>query len=150
MSETLLQVRSDWHARSSADVTTELATDQRWGLTETEAANRLGTLGPNRLGEVEEETWWEEALESIREPLQLLLLAVGVAYFVLGEIADALTILAVILTVSAIEVINELRAKRALEALRSLAGPTATVIRDGAPMELAASDLVPGDLVLLS
>ncbi|HZA51068.1 MAG TPA: hypothetical protein VE549_10015, partial [Myxococcaceae bacterium] len=83
------------------------------------------------------------------EPLQLLLLAVGVLYFVFGEAQDAITILAVIVVVSAIEVVNEIRAKRAVATLSSLSAPTATVLRGGSPREVASSEVVVGDAVLL-
>lgn len=96
-----------------------------------------------------EEPWWREAIESLTEPLQLLLLAVAAAYFVLGETADAITIVVVILAVSAIEVVNELRGKRAVAALSKLSAPIATLLRDGRPIEVAAAEVVAGDVVLL-
>lgn len=71
-------------------------------------------------------------------------------YFWLGETDDAITILAVILTVACIEVFSELRAKRAVASLSSLASPQATVIRDGKPSEVPTRELVTGDIVLLA
>lgn len=141
---------ADWHVRPRDDVVSALATDSVHGLSRAEAAARLEPNGPNLLRAAREEPWWEEALESIREPLQLLLLAIGILYFLLGEIEDAITIVAVIVAVTAVEVFNELRAKRAVAALSSLGAPAATVIRDGSPAKVPTSDLVPGDLVLLA
>jgi Ca2+-transporting ATPase len=139
-----------WYVLRSEDVLSALSTDRSHGLSGEEASARLGRNGPNALHAEKEELWWEEALESIREPLQLLLLAIGVVYFLLGEIEDAVTILAVIVAVTVIEVANELRAKRAVAALSSLGAPMATVIRDGVPDKIPARDLVPGDLILLA
>lgn len=139
-----------WHARSSRDVVSALDTDATRGLTSSQASKRLSRHGANVLRPPKEEPWWHELLESLIEPLQLLLLAVAVAYFLLGETEDALTILAVILVVAGIEAVNELRAKRAIAALSSLSAPHATLIRNGEPIEVPAARVVPGDLVLLA
>jgi P-type Ca2+ transporter type 2C len=139
----------DWHLEPVDDVVRALATDPTRGLDPAEATARLDRDGPNTLAARRQEPWWEEVLESLREPLQLLLVAVGVAYFLLGQVDDALTILAVILVVSAIEVFNELRAKRAIASLSSLGAPSGTVVRGGTPRRIPSADLVAGDLVLL-
>ena len=138
-----------WHAQPASEVACALAADATRGLSAAEAASRLNRHGPNRIAEAKEEPWWEELLESLREPLQLLLVAVGVVYAVLGELENALTILAVIVTVAAVETLSEARGKRAIGALRTLGAPTASVVRDGTPLEIATADLVPGDLVVL-
>lgn len=140
---------SAWHTESADSVAQSLGTTALRGLSADEARARLLQAGPNRLRARKEDPWWEELLESLREPLQLLLLAVCVAYFAFGEVADAITILVVILAVSSIEVINEMRAKRAVASLASLTAPTAIVLREGAPSEISAEELVPGDVVLL-
>ena len=139
-----------WHSRSVDDVVGELRTDPVHGLTSIDAAERLAQHGPNALLAEKQEPWWREALEALTEPLQLLLVAVAGLYFWLGETEDALTILAVILTVAGIEVFTELRAKRAVAALSSMAAPHASLLRDGLHIEVATRDLVPGDVVLLA
>ncbi len=138
-----------WHDRSSDQIVSALATDPARGLSPAEAASRLEQSGPNQLRPARAEPWWEEALESIREPLQLLLLVIGVVYFLIGEIEDAITIVVVILAVTTVEVFNELRAKRAVATLSSLGAPAATVIRDGIPAKVPANELVGGDLIVL-
>lgn len=138
-----------WHERPSDEVVRALSTDAARGLSQGEAASRLARGGPNQLRTARAEPWWEEALESIREPLQLLLLVIGVVYFLIGKIEDAITIVVVILVVTSLEVFNELRAKRAVAALSSLGAPAATVIRDGTPAKVPASELVAGDLIVL-
>lgn len=139
-----------WHERAPDEIVSALATDPVGGLSQAEAAVRLERDGPNLLRVAREEPWWEEALESIREPLQLLLLAIGVVYFLIGEIEDAITIVVVILAVTSVEVFNELRAKRAVAALSSLGAPAATVVRDGVAAKVPASELVAGDLIVLA
>jgi P-type Ca2+ transporter type 2C len=139
-----------WHARSNRDIVAELGTDPARGLSSSDAAQRLAKDGPNALHEEKQEPWWHEALEALAEPLQLLLIAVAGLYFWLGETEDAFTILAVILAVAVIEVVSELRAKRAVAALSSMAAPIASVLRDGRHAEVATRELVAGDIVLLA
>jgi Ca2+-transporting ATPase len=143
------ETASDWHARTPADVARALGVDPHNGLTAAEAAQRLARYGPNRLAQARQEPWWRELVESLREPLQLLLIGVAVVYALIGEFEDALTIFVVIVAVSAVEVATETRAKRAIASLRTMSAPTTTVLRGGAPVEIIAADVVPGDAVLL-
>jgi len=127
-----------------------LRVDPGRGLSAAEAAQRLARHGPNTLLAARREPRWEELLESLREPLQLLLLGVGVVYALLGELQDALTIFVIIVVVSIVEVANETRAKRSIAALGILSAPTTTILRGGQPIDIAAADVVPGDVVLLA
>ncbi len=119
------------------------------GLSAAEAQGRLATSGPNRLREEEHEGFWDEYLEELTEPMILLLLVTGVLYSILGTLEDAVTIFAIIFTLVAVEVVNEQRAHKAIEALRDLAEPTAAVLRDGRRQELPVEAIVPGDLLVL-
>ncbi|HUX86104.1 MAG TPA: HAD-IC family P-type ATPase, partial [Chloroflexota bacterium] len=139
-----------WYTQPIDAIETELGTSLIVGLSPTEASARARQLGPNTLERAKVEPWWEEVVESLTEPLVLLLLVVAVLYAVLGSLGDALTILAVILLVAAVEVMNESRAKRAIVSLRTLAAPVVPTVRDGQLGEIPARELVPGDLVLLS
>ncbi len=123
--------------------------DPHGGLTTEQAGARLHLFGPNELVSPRHEPWWEEEVEALTEPLVLLLIGVAVLYGVLGELRDAVTILFVVLTVAAVEVINEGRAKRAIASLRSLSSPTATALRGGRAAQVPSLALVLGDLVLL-
>src|SRR4029079_15914934 len=91
----------------------------------------------------------EELVESVVEPLQLLLVAVGVLSALFGELRDAIAIFVVIALVSAVEAISEVRAKRALRALRDLSAPTAVVRREGAAAVVPFDSLVVGDVLLV-
>lgn len=119
------------------------------GLSAADAAQRLAEVGPNRVSTGRDETFWHELLESLREPLVLLLLAVGGLYFLFGEMRDALIVLGVIVAVAITEASIEWRAGRAVAALASLAEPKALVWRDGQLLEQPVETLVPGDLLEL-
>jgi Ca2+-transporting ATPase len=90
-----------------------------------------------------------ELVESVVEPLQLLLVAVGVLSAIFGELRDAIAIFAVIALVSVVEAISEVRATRALRALRDLSAPNALVRRAGAVASVPLDALVIGDVLLV-
>jgi Ca2+-transporting ATPase len=138
-----------WHPMTVTEAILAAGSNAECGLSNETAARRLKTNGPNLLFEAREESWLEELDESLREPLHVLSVAVGVVYWVIGALADALTIFAVIVAVSAVEVVNELRAKRAISALSILSAPPASVIRGGQARDVAAAHVVKGDIVLL-
>jgi P-type Ca2+ transporter type 2C len=90
-----------------------------------------------------------EIVESVLEPLQLLLVVVGVLSAIFGELRDAIAIFSVIVVVSAVEAISEVRAKRALRALRDLSAPNALVRRSGVAQAIPVGALVVGDVLLV-
>lgn len=139
---------ADWHATSFEDAFRRLEASQT-GLTSSEAKRRLERFGPNKLVREERESLLAELGESVFEPLQLLLIAVGVLSFVFGEARDAIAIFVIIGAVAAIETTTELRARRALDALKQLSAPNARVLRDGERVEVPVAELVPGDVVVL-
>jgi Ca2+-transporting ATPase len=120
----------------------------RWpGLTSAEAARRLATDGPNALPTSERRTALRLALDVVREPMFVLLLAAGGLYVAFGDVQEALTLLGFVVIVMAITIVQEGRTERALDALRDLSSPRAQVLRDGAVITLAARDLVAGDVI---
>jgi P-type Ca2+ transporter type 2C len=92
---------------------------------------------------------WKLLLEQFKNILILILLvAVGLSV-ALGHATEAIVIGAIVLLAAVLGFVQEYRAERAIEALRQMAAPTATVVRDGREVEIPARDLVPGDVVLL-
>lgn len=138
-----------WHACTAQEVSTHFGVERSSGLSTEEARQRLARFGPNLLSEAQQETVWQVFLEEIREPMILLLLVTGVLYSVWGNLSDALTIVAVILTLVGVEVFNEYRAKHAIASLSKLAEPTAAVCRAGRSVEIPVEAVVPGDVLLL-
>jgi P-type Ca2+ transporter type 2C len=138
-----------WHEMSLDEVQAVVASRNAEGLSHQEALRRLEQAGPNRPKEDQRESLLEEIWETVREPMQLLLLATGVLYAVFGDLEETLTVFAVILFVIASEVVNETRAKRAMTDLSTLAEPTAIVRREGRTEEIPAETVVPGDVLLL-
>src|ERR1700733_1358138 len=87
--------------------------------------------------------------ESAVEPLQLLLVVVGVLSAIFGEVRDAVAIFSIIVLVSSVQAVSEVRAKRALRALRDLSAPNALVRRAGVAVAIPVGALVVGDVLLV-
>ena len=124
-------------------------TDSRpGGLTSEEVEERRGTVVV-RTERSQTLAVLGELVEAVVEPLQLLLVAVGVLSAIFGELRDAIAIFVVIALVSAVEAISEVRAKRALRALRNLSAPNALVRRAGTVATIPVEALVIGDVLLV-
>ena len=120
------------------------------GLTTAQARARLAAEGPNTLPVSRRDTFAAIVLEVAREPMFLLLIAAAAIYLVLGDLREALVLAASVVVVGAITAAQRRKTERALEALRDLASPRASVLRDGGAMRIAGADVVRGDLLLLS
>jgi Ca2+-transporting ATPase len=120
------------------------------GLSEGEARARLAAEGPNELPQPDRRTPFRIVLEVLREPMFALLLGGGAIYLLLGDVKEALILLAFALLSIVITVVQQTRTERVLDALRNLASPRALVIRDGVRRRIAGRDVVRGDFVFLS
>ncbi len=119
------------------------------GLDPAQAALRLVQFGPNILDPARPRTAWQLLAETVREPMFMLLLGASALYLVVGDLAEGgFLSLAAVATI-ALVLFQEVRSEKALAALRSLAQPSARVIRGGVEVKILASDLVPGDLLLV-
>lgn len=120
------------------------------GLSEAEAKGRLESDGPNELPTEEKRGVLAIALEVVREPMFLMLVAAGGIYVFIGEPADAAMLLGSVLIVMAITIVQERRTERALDALKDLSSPRALVIREGQQRRIAGREVVRGDLLVVS
>ena len=120
------------------------------GLSEQEAAARLNAEGYNELPSAQQRTLPAIALEVLREPMFLLLVAAGMIYLVLGDGGEALMLLGFVFVVMGITLYQERKTERALEALRDLSSPRALVIRDGVPKRMAGREVARGDVLVLT
>jgi P-type Ca2+ transporter type 2C len=138
-----------WHNLDVDEVTARLDTSTSSGLTSGEAARRLAQFGPNELEAARAAGPWKLLLDQFRNVLILILLvAVGLS-IVLGHATEAIVIAVIVLFAAVLGFVQEYRAERAIEALRRMAAPTATVIRDGREADVPAREVVPGDLLVL-
>ena len=119
------------------------------GLSESEAARLLSALGPNELPAVSSRPFHRIVLETIREPMFLLLIGAAGLYLVLGNIGEGLFLGVGAFATIGLVVLQAARSERAMAALRDLSQPHATVVRDGVERLIEVRDLVPGDIVLV-
>lgn len=127
-----------------------MSTSTRTGLTSAEAEARLAASGPNVLPHPAGRSLGTLVLETVREPMFFLLLAAAGIYLVLGDLGEGLFMLAGAGLTVALVIAQAARSERALAALRDLAEPFATVIRDATQRRIPARDLVTGDILLVS
>ncbi len=120
------------------------------GLSEPEAARRLAEEGPNELPTGKRKQALTIALEIVREPMFLLLIACGTLYLVLGDLGEALMLIAFVFVIMGITFYQERKTERALEALRDLSSPRALVIRDGQERRIPGREVVRDDIIVLS
>jgi Ca2+-transporting ATPase len=120
------------------------------GLSVAQAAQRLAEDGPNALPGRQRRSLLSIALETVREPMFLLLLAAGTLYMVFGDLQEGLTLFGFVVVTVALTLYQEGKTERAIEALHDLTSPRALVIRDGQPQRIAGRDVVRGDLLKLS
>ncbi|MBI3900158.1 MAG: cation-translocating P-type ATPase [Gammaproteobacteria bacterium] len=119
------------------------------GLTDADAQRRLTEYGANELAGASQRHLWRITVDVIREPMFLLLVAGGIIYLVLGDVREALILLASVVVVMGITIYQERKTERTLHALRDLSSPRALVIRDGEQRRIPGREVVPGDLVIL-
>jgi Ca2+-transporting ATPase len=120
------------------------------GLTGAEAAQRLAQHGPNELQAAPTVSPWALLAAQFRNVLILILLGATALSAVLGHAVEAMAITVIVLFAVLLGFVQEYRAEKAMTALRALAAPSATALRDGEQTEVAARDLVPGDVILLT
>lgn len=132
------------------DQAPQTTTTQPQGLTHAEATARLAAEGYNELPRSGKRTLPRIALGVIREPMFGLLIGSGIIYLILGDLTEALLLLAFASISVAIAIVQESRSERVLEALRDLTSPRALVLRHGEQHRIPGREVVRGDLLLLA
>lgn len=120
------------------------------GLTVREVAARQRRDGYNELPDREKRSIFGLVFSILTEPMIFLLLAVVVVYFLLGDRSEAIVLMVSVIVVVAIELYQDTKTEKALEALRSLASPNCEVVRGGKHVVIPSRELVVGDLVVVS
>lgn len=143
-----------WHNLTTDQTVEILDSHATQGLTPQQVLERQQRFGLNELEEVSGRRRWEILLDQFKNIMLVMLLAVAVVSLVLdlksGQFPkDAIAIFAIVILNGLLGYVQESRAEQALAALKRMASPNVRVIRNGQELEIAASELVPGDLMLL-
>ncbi len=143
-----------WHALEVDKVLENLNSDRKTGLTGQEAAQRLAQYGPNELEEAPGRSTLIIIWDQFKNIMLLMLILVAIVSAVLDLRAeqfpkDAIAISAIVLLNGILGYLQESRAEKALAALKRMASPLVRVLRDGKVVEVAAKEIVPGDVMLI-
>jgi Ca2+-transporting ATPase len=141
--------QESWHTQSVAAVLAQLSSSPS-GLSSAEAARRLQEYGPNEIGAAKGTSPWALLFGQLQNVLIVILLVATALSAFLGHWVEAIAIAVIVIFAVLLGFIQEYRAERAIEALRRMAAPTATVLREGQENEVPAREIVPGDVVLLN
>jgi P-type Ca2+ transporter type 2C len=146
------------HSKPAEAVVLELVSDATRGLDRTEARQRLNQYGRNELKSAPETPWWKRLLEQFENFLVIILLfaiVISVIEWVLQDPREsalpyeAIVITLIVVLNAILGFVQESRAEKSVRALMALAAPEATVVRDGERQRVPASEIVPGDIVLV-
>jgi Ca2+-transporting ATPase len=137
-----------WHQKNIEEVIEELGSSLQ-GLSQADAQKRFLEHGPNELTEKKKKTPFMMFLDQFKDFMILVLIAAALISGFIGEVSDTIAIIVIVALNAAVGFIQEYRAEKAMAALKKMTAPSATVMRNGMPETIAASQLVPGDIVLL-
>ena len=137
-----------WHSRSAEEVLVQLGS-KAVGLSAQEAAQRLAANGPNELKEAKRISALKIVLGQFKSLIIWILIVAGVISGVLGEMVDAIAILAIVVLNAVIGFYQEFHAEKSIAALRKMTAPQAKVRRDGQVISIPAAGIVAGDILVL-
>ncbi len=120
------------------------------GLTTQEVEDKLRQKGYNELPGSKARNLGKLILDVISEPMFILLVSCAVIYFFLGDLQEAIVLTASVVIVMSIELFQERKTEKALEALKNLSSPRALVIRNGEQIRIPGREVVTDDLIILA
>ena len=145
-----------FHSQSADETLKELSAQPQTGLSASKAAALLAQYGENRLKEKKKKTNLQRFLEQFKDVMILILLAAALISFVIAciegnpiEFFEPALILIIVVLNAVMGMLQESKAEKALDALKSMSAPHARVIRDGEEKIIDAAGLVPGDIIKL-
>ncbi len=143
------ETASVWHELTAAAAARRVESDLDNGLSSDEAARRLTQDGPNAIREQGRRSLVNMLVAQFKDFMILVLIAAALVSGIVGDAEDTIVILAIVVLNAAIGFVQDLRAERAISALKRLAALKATVVRSGRRQTIPAAEIVPGDIVLL-
>ena len=138
-----------YYRESKEEVLKELVANEQQGLTNKAAQEKLAQVGPNALVEGKKKSVVEVFLEQFKDLMVIILIVAAVISAFTGNLESTAVIIVVLILNAILGTVQHVKAERSLEALKSLSAPAAKVLRDGKKQEIAAKDVVPGDILLL-
>ena len=137
-------------ARADTDTALKELGSQLTGLSEAEADSRLKQVGTNEIAREKRQSALMRLLGNVKNPLVLLLMALGVLSFLTGDLRATVVIFVMVVLGVVLRFFQELRADNAAEKLKAMVSNTATVVRGGKEEEVSLKMVVPGDVIRLA
>ena len=134
---------------SNSEVIAKLDVDSKNGLNSSEVKGRQRKFGPNQLPDQQRRTLFSLLLEQFKDFMVLVLIGAVIISGLLGQVEDAIAIIAIVILNAIMGFVQEYRAEKSLQTLKKLAAPEATVLRNGAKKKVPTEELVPGDIIYL-
>ncbi|MFA9398694.1 MAG: cation-translocating P-type ATPase [Clostridiaceae bacterium] len=119
------------------------------GLSSAKAKELQEQYGKNELVAQKKESFLKKVFHIFCEPMFLLLIVAAIIYFILGEPRDGAIMLIFVIGIISIDIIQEWKTDKTLNALKDLSAPHITVIRDGKELIIESVDIVPGDIMII-
>lgn len=140
---------SDWYRQNISMVLRKLESDPRQGLTSEKAAERLERFGANELVDRGTKSPWLILWEQFTAVMVVMLIIAAILSAIMGDLHDTIAIMIIVILNAVLGFRQEHRAEKAMAALKKLSVPSVKVRRSGRVREIPASELVPGDIVIL-
>lgn len=145
-----------YHSQSKDEVLKGLGTNAESGLSEAEAAARIAKYGENKLAEKKKKSMFARFLEQLKDVMIIILIIAAIISLVIAitegdpmEFIEPALIFLIVILNAIMGMVQESKAEKALDALKNMSAPHARVIRDGKERLIAATELVPGDMIKL-
>lgn len=139
-----------WWSLPKEKILEILKVDFQRGLPIERIQEQRTAFGMNIMKELKPASFWVLFLEGVKQPMIVLLLSIAAISFLFRELVEAVVMLFVVVAYISVEFVNKLRSDRTMARLRELTQPTTKVIREGRAREIPTSDVVVGDLIILS
>jgi len=144
----------NWHNMTTKDVIKTLNSNEKDGLSEKEALSRLAKYGPNTLKQKSKNGFLKKFIAQFNDFMIIILISAASLSFVMSLISgdadfvDPIVILSIVFLNALLGTIQESKAEKAIEALKEISAPKAQVKRNGSVISVAASEVVPGDILI--
>ena len=137
-----------WHTSTADQVAENLQTGKN-GLSQNEAVLRKEKYGLNELQQGKRRSVFSKFLAQFKDVMIIILVLAAIVSGILGDLTDTIVIMVIVLLNAVLGFVQEMNAEKAMDALKAMAVSKTKVLRDGNSTEIPATDLVPGDVVML-
>ena len=138
----------EFYQKSAKEVVDALGSTMQ-GLTRKQVGHRLEEYGPNELAKQKKNVIFNLIIDQFKDFLILLLIGATILSWLLGNVVEAITMLVMVVLIIVLGFVQEFKAEKSLEKLKKMTSQKTVVLRDGGETKINASELVPGDIVVL-